>query len=346
VVTRGRWILVVSARRSLLATALAASTAIVLAPSPAQGAPLACGDVVTEDVILRRDITSCEGDGLVVGAGGITIDLGGHTISGSNSDDSAGIRIEGHDGVTVRNGTITAFEAGVLLASGADTNLVQDLVLTKGGGVFVFNSTSNVVTGNRALDGGAGVFLETSGDNLVTGNTLVRNVVGISVSSGEGNEIVRNVARAGSDTGIEISDSDSSLVVGNRLVGNGFIAGLRVLRSDQTRIRGNVAIGNPIGIEVFDSTRTRLRRNRAAENIGDGIVVTSGSSDTLVEANEADLNGDDGIDVDAADTVITSNAADDNVDLGIEAVPGVIDGGGNTASGNGNAAQCLNVACS
>jgi len=32
-------------------------------------------------------------------------------------------------------------------------------------------------------------------------------------------------------------------------------------------------------------------------------------------------------------------------EVGIEAVPGVTDGGGNRAHGNGNAAQCLNVAC-
>jgi hypothetical protein len=43
---------------------------------------------------------------------------------------------------------------------------------------------------------------------------------------------------------------------------------------------------------------------------------------------------------------ITANTANDNLDYGIEAVAGVTDGGGNTASGNGNPAQCLNVACS
>jgi hypothetical protein len=35
-----------------------------------------------------------------------------------------------------------------------------------------------------------------------------------------------------------------------------------------------------------------------------------------------------------------------NRDLGIEAVAGVIDGGGNRASANGNPAQCTNVRCS
>ena len=43
---------------------------------------------------------------------------------------------------------------------------------------------------------------------------------------------------------------------------------------------------------------------------------------------------------------MTRNTANDNRDLGIEAVPGVIDGGGNRASGNGNVLQCTSVACS
>jgi hypothetical protein len=54
---------------------------------------------------------------------------------------------------------------------------------------------------------------------------------------------------------------------------------------------------------------------------------------------------DDGIDVDSAATTLIGNHAVRNGDLGIEAVVGVTDGGGNKASGNGNPAQCTNVAC-
>jgi hypothetical protein len=54
----------------------------------------------------------------------------------------------------------------------------------------------------------------------------------------------------------------------------------------------------------------------------------------------------DGIEVANAATTIARNTANENGDLGIEAVAGVTDGGGNRASGNGNAAQCTNVVCS
>jgi hypothetical protein len=54
---------------------------------------------------------------------------------------------------------------------------------------------------------------------------------------------------------------------------------------------------------------------------------------------------DDGLDVKSRSTRLTKNRAERNGDLGIEAVKGVIDGGGNRASGNGDARQCLHVKC-
>jgi hypothetical protein len=67
---------------------------------------------------------------------------------------------------------------------------------------------------------------------------------------------------------------------------------------------------------------------------------------SVVDQNSAVANVDDGIHVDEPQTTITENAANDNGDLGIFAVAGVTDGGGNTASGNGNPAQCEGVSCS
>jgi hypothetical protein len=46
-----------------------------------------------------------------------------------------------------------------------------------------------------------------------------------------------------------------------------------------------------------------------------------------------------------ASTRLTRNRAVRNADLGIEAVPGVLDGGGNKASRNGDPLQCSNVFC-
>ena len=45
--------------------------------------PVKCGDTLTHSVKLTADLTDCPGDGLVIGADGITVDLNGHTIDGT-----------------------------------------------------------------------------------------------------------------------------------------------------------------------------------------------------------------------------------------------------------------------
>jgi hypothetical protein len=49
--------------------------------------------------------------------------------------------------------------------------------------------------------------------------------------------------------------------------------------------------------------------------------------------------------VESPATTLTANTTNRNGDLGIEAVPGTHPSG-NTASGNGDPAQCLEVTCS
>ena len=75
-----------------------------------------------------------------------------------------------------------------------------------------------------------------------------------------------------------------------------------------------------------------------------GISVSSGATNTVVTRNTAAGNTGDGINVQSASTQIVRNTAINNGDYGIEAVPGV-SATGNIACGNGNPAQCLNVAC-
>ena len=75
------------------------------------------------------------------------------------------------------------------------------------------------------------------------------------------------------------------------------------------------------GVHIGDKARrTRLRRNLA---IGAKATASTPMTDDEAHPQPARRNGD----------------------LGIEAVRGVIDGGGNRASGNGDPRQCVNVRC-
>ncbi len=73
----------------------------------------------------------------------------------------------------------------------------------------------------------------------------------------------------------------------------------------------------------------------------------SGKKDhrSLLKRNVAKGAEDDGFDIGSRSTTLTRNRAVNNGDLGIEAVPGVNDGGGNRAHGNGDPLQCTNVVC-
>jgi parallel beta-helix repeat protein len=45
--------------------------------------PVSCGQTITRDTVLRQDLVDCVGPGLVIGADGVTLDLGGHTVRGA-----------------------------------------------------------------------------------------------------------------------------------------------------------------------------------------------------------------------------------------------------------------------
>jgi hypothetical protein len=115
------------------------------------------------------------------------------------------------------------------------------------------------------------------------------------------------------------------------------------------------ALKDTIRVASFDphnpTAGTVVRDNLTRAAGVDGISVgTDGEktavTHTLIQGNRAIGAGDDGLDVESAATKLTRNAANHNHNLGIEAVHGVTDGGGNTASGNGNPAQCTGVVCS
>src|SRR2546423_11409696 len=70
----GRWL-----RRGLLIGGAAGLAAAVLPGTPAWASP-SCGSTLTTNTTLTADLV-CAGDGLIIGADGITLNLGGHTIT-------------------------------------------------------------------------------------------------------------------------------------------------------------------------------------------------------------------------------------------------------------------------
>jgi parallel beta-helix repeat protein len=327
---------------------------------PAFATHVGCGEVVTTSVKLDSDLTNCPGDGLVVGADGITIDLGGHTIAGDRSRGLLGSGIDAHLGynrVVVENGTITTFFDGVLLRRSSGSALRNLTVTNVENGLHLVDSPGNTVEKNSISPlqpSGLGILVEGESDsNTVEKNNVSQANVGIELGNTgfesrkipDGNLVQKNELRS-NDFGMLLGGVLRNQIQKNLLVDN--LTDIFAIGSDQNVIeRNDMPRGDGVGslgILLMESDDNRLSDDRIEGHFY-GVLVQRGSTGTTVESNTTNRNADDGIHVDDPATTLTSNVADENGDLGIEAVPGVTDGGGNKARGNGNPAQCVNVAC-
>ncbi|MEU0095161.1 right-handed parallel beta-helix repeat-containing protein [Kribbella sp. NPDC006257] len=413
-----------------LAVVMAGTVIAVTAPAQAGAVPsplagsaavsaktaLRCGDTITADTTLHADLVDCPGNGIVIGADNITLDLNGHTIDGDDAlsecpagtDCDVGVaNFDGHDGVSVVGGRVRQFRLGVLVEGGAARNRLRRLVATDntGIGIAAVESTGSVIEKNSLRDNNTGLALIDSRDALVTGNTsaggsgfgivLVRaeagtiernlfdgNDEGIGVYDSSHNTVRRNKVSHHAGAAIDLRDNaTANRVQDNRLTDNG--DGITLQEVAGNLISGNLVTGTGFfgapetggfGIVLDGGSRNTVDRNTVTGGRGpavlvatldaasppessvisrnlvnskqyDGIFVDSTAMKTVIERNTANRSGHDGIHVDAPTTTLTRNIADNNHNLGIEAAPGVIDGGGNHASHNGNAAQCTYVAC-
>lgn len=256
---------------TLLALLAFAFTGLVT-PSKAQGGGLYCGAYVTQDVTLQHDIYGCVDGGIVVAKSGITVDLGGHTITGLG--EGYGIAAAGVSGVTIKNGSIVNFEAGLHL-TGVQNSRVLDtrFSLNSDASAWVEASNGNKFKRLKMTENGDGGFrLISSNNNRVAGNTI----------------------SGASDSGIMMETLSSY----NRLVRNKVTLageGIKVEGGTQNRVFRNTTSWNGgAGIEVAeDSVQTRINENQAHHNGGDGIFIEG--TGTQLNRNHAGCNGGMGI---------------------------------------------------
>jgi parallel beta helix pectate lyase-like protein len=149
----------------------------------------------------------------------------------------------------------------------------------------------------------------------------------------EGNKI------SDSETGILIRGEVPSLVVANRIVG---------------------LAGTGIHLREVSNAGLRVERNVVSKNGGSGIIAFN--SHAVFVGNTTDANGGDGLSIyDDISThgpahMVADHRANRNGGLGITAttifplgvidvMEGVVDGGGNRATNNGDPRECLGVLC-
>lgn len=285
---------------------------------------LMCGTVITTSTTLTHSVGPCTGDGLIIGADNITLDLNGHTIHGipqlPQADGllggGAGVLIQDRTGVTVTGGplnasnepvgTIEHFDGGVVIVGGG-SHTVSDL-----------NIRDNVGAPQGLSAWGEGVGLWQSNDNTIKGNTVSRNgpwagigLYGDLQANGSDNNTVENN-----------TVTDDGLVLANQQIG------IRVEPySSHNTIHNNTVSGSTLdGIALFlGAEHNTLTDNVVTNNDRDGIhlwwrsqgaanppVPEDGATNTTVEGNTVCDNGRDGLWVGSTDNTISDNTVGKN----------------------------------
>lgn len=240
------------------------AAAVLTAAPPAQARAQRCGMRITHNFTLHRNLHNCRGDGLVVRANNITVKLAGHTVDGRNRRSSAGIRITGLHGVTVRGGVIRQFGKGVWLVRASDNRILNNRISGSADeGVFT-NETSprNLIQGNRISWSGTRIH--------------ARDADGID-ARGDGVRIVANSVRHSNDDGIDVNGA--GVTVDGNTVSGSLHDGIDVDGTD-VLVQNNVATGNgDDGIRTsHTAARVTLLNNITNSNADLGIQTVSGTA--------------------------------------------------------------------
>jgi parallel beta-helix repeat protein len=249
--------------------ACALSSSIALGQEPGTG--IACGDTITADTTLDRDLTDCPSNGIVIGADGITLDLNGHTISGNGKPVTRcprqqpcdiGVANDSHHGVTVRNGSVRGFGVGVFVGRVRDNRLAA------------LSSSRNQFFGFVIANSARTVIRDSSGnDNPKPDGD------GLGVFMSHDIRIVHNSFRRNGQLGIHIEGSTKNLVKGNFLSRNGDMG--IFLEADGNQVRGNRSVRDGTGIIVGPGSRNVIAGNRISRG-GEGIAIEKGRGNVVV----------------------------------------------------------------
>jgi parallel beta-helix repeat protein len=195
-----------------------------------------CGQVVTEDVTLTSDLNCANGDGLIVGASDITINMNGYSITSGDAAGAEGTPTTSGDAAGAEGTPTTSGDA-----AGAEDPLTTDYDGTSG--ILVANADNVAISGLGKIDGFTrGVtFLGSSGGSL-SDVQLSGNDIGAVVASSSGVEISRNTM---TNNGIAVvfDSSNGGVTAFNQIVAN-LREGVLLLGSSDNVVAANNMYGN------------------------------------------------------------------------------------------------------
>jgi len=273
-----------------------AKTACPVTPST-----LSCGQTITAYyTLMGNDLSGCAGNGLILGANGITLDCAGHSITGSGTGN--GVYAELLDSPVVKNCNVSGFEMGIRFSESTNAAALGNTVSGSGyHGIFAYATCGLSIYDNNASFNGAEISsgMGAGGVNSwgirLANNTLMSNDVGIGFSedffqpcSRTGTSVNASFNKVFNNRWMGVDAMSSMVVFKNNITSNGWDGGVQ---------DSGVLITSVSGVSVSNNT---------IQNNTDGISVGWGASSSTISYNNvtnntvgifSDASGIDGISV-------------------------------------------------
>jgi parallel beta-helix repeat protein len=211
-----------------------------------------CGQVITKDAILLKDI-ECPGVGMIVGTDGIAINLNNHRLSLANNTDISsipkveeiGILVPGQKNITISGpGVITGFDKAIEFAG----------------------SQRGYVLGLRLTDNNIGLSLKASDKITIYRSFIEENTIGLASQSSKDALIVSNQVSQNTDEGIVLMDSNNFTIGTNNLIGNGNIGMFLDVSSFNNTISANNILNHAVDVSNADGVPIHISMNEYLQN--------------------------------------------------------------------------------
>jgi parallel beta-helix repeat protein len=238
-----------------------------------------CGQVVTEDVTLTSDLNCSNGDGLIVGAGDITINLNGYSITSGNGAGSQDPTTTS-DTETGSPDLTTDYDgsSGILVAN-ADNVAISGLGEISGfsRGVTFLGSSGGMLTDVQLANNDIGAVVASSAGTEISRNTFTNNGIAVVSDASNGGVTAFNQIVANLREGILLLGSSENVVAANNMYGNGANGIYLDPMSEGNNIDYNTVFGHETAdLNNADGMPTNVNQNSFGDNNNCGTSLPGG----------------------------------------------------------------------
>ncbi|MBW3015350.1 tandem-95 repeat protein [Candidatus Woesearchaeota archaeon] len=263
-----------------------------------QEEPVYCGDTITTDTVLQRNVVNatdgewCDSHGIIIGADNITLDCAGYSITGVGylNGTAYGIFTNNKANLTIKNCYVNNFSHGIYLSNIDNSTVYNDTINNSiVSGIFLYysdldNISSNNVynTGNHtsSYNVGNGIGLYNGGENLIIDNYVYNSFTDLAGDYRAGNGIYLT----GSATYYNNIISHNNLV--NSTYGG---IGVFVAYDNYSIIYNNVYNSTGVAIRANSGNNVNVSGNDINSASSYGIFSAS-SNLTLCQNNLTDIS--------------------------------------------------------